>query len=90
MAKDKLMTAREVADYLQCSLSTVRRLVVRGQVPHFRLGKLVRFRRGDVDAWLRLHHRGEPPPDAGTPPAPHPDQLILFDAGPSHQGEGAR
>ena len=86
MPKEKLMTAREVADYLQCSLSTVRRMVGRGGIPHFRLGKLVRFRRTDVDAWLRRLHAGELPPDPSRPPAPHPDQLFLFDAaGPGEE-----
>ncbi|MFH1570987.1 MAG: helix-turn-helix domain-containing protein [Gemmatimonadota bacterium] len=78
MPKDTLLTAREVAAYLRCSLSTVRRLVAGGRIPHFRLGKLVRFRRGDVDAWLRLYHEGELPADPARAPAPHPDQLLLF------------
>lgn len=86
MPKEKLMTANEVADYLQCSLSTVRRMVMRGKIPHFRLGKLIRFRRSDVDAWLRLYREGELPADPARPPAPHPDQLLLFD--PSQAGGG--
>lgn len=90
MGKEMLMTARDVAEYLQCSLSTVRRMVMRGKIPHFRLGKLVRFRRGDVDAWLRLYHEGELPPGRARPPVPHRDQLFLFDAGADRQDEGCR
>jgi excisionase family DNA binding protein len=81
MPKETLMTAREVADYLQCSLSTVRRMVLRAKIPHFRLGKLIRFRRGDIDAWLRMYREGELPPEQGRQPLYHPDQLFLFDPG---------
>ena len=56
MSKEGLLTANEVAGYLKCSVSTVRRLVVRAEIPHFRVSKLVRFRRRDIDAWL-LNHR---------------------------------
>lgn len=86
MPKEKLMTANEVADYLQCSLSTVRRLVMRGKIPHFRLGKLVRFRRVEIDAWLKLHHEGELPADPSRAPAPHPDQLFLFESRSAREG----
>ncbi len=43
MLKEGLMAAQEVATYLHCSVSTVRRLVRRGKIPHYRLGKMVRF-----------------------------------------------
>ena len=81
MAKEGLLTSGEVAKYLRCSVSTVRRLVMRGQIPHFRVGKLVRFRRGDVDAWLNRYREGEPVPDTTRLPAQHPDQLTLFGGG---------
>ena len=77
MAKERLMTAGEVASYLCCSLSTVRRMVQRDMVPHYRLGKLVRFRRSEIDAWLAFHHGGELVPEARSSSA-NPDQLSLF------------
>ena len=80
MAKEGLMIATEVAQYLNCSISTVRRLVMKSRIPHFRLGKLVRFRRSDIDAWLSDNREGELPADATSPqhPLSHPDQLSLF------------
>ena len=77
MAKERLMTAGEVASYLRCSLSTVRRMVRRDMVPHYRLGKLLRFRRSEIDAWLAFHHGGEQLPEARSSSA-NPDQLSLF------------
>jgi|TARA_B100000809_G_scaffold107609_1_gene106111 excisionase family DNA binding protein len=72
------MTSQEVSRYLRCSVTTVRRLVGKREMPHFRLGKLVRFRRSEIDAWLNLHHEGELPADGSREPLLHPDQLFLF------------
>ena len=80
MAKERLMTAREVASYLRCSVTTVRRLVLRGKAPHYRLGRMIRFRRSEIDAWLAAHHGGGPAPE-GQSSFPSPDQLSLFDSG---------
>ena len=77
MAREALITAQEVADYLRCSLSTVRRFIGRAEIPHYRLGKLVRFRRSEIDSWLALHHEGEVQP-AGRSVHFNPDQLSLF------------
>jgi excisionase family DNA binding protein len=71
------MTARDAATYLRCSVSTVRRLVHAGELPHYRLGKMVRFRRSEIDAWLVLHHEGNLPPD---PVVFNPNQLSLFES----------
>ena len=82
MAKERLMTAGEVASYLSCSISTVRRLVMRGEVPHYRLGKMVRFRRVEIDGWLAMHHAGDVPADARASGV-NPNQLSLFDSDPT-------
>lgn len=78
MAREGLMTSQDVSRYLRCSVTTIRRLAGRGEMPHFRVGKLMRFRRSEVDAWLNLHHEGELPADGSREPAVHPDQLFLF------------
>ena len=69
------MTAREVATYLNCSASTVRRLAAAGDLPHYRLGRLVRFRRNEIEAWLGRQRSGLASPEM------HPvdiNQLSLF------------
>ena len=46
----------EAAAYLGLKVETLRSMVCRKQVPHIRLsGKLVRFDRETLDAWLREH-----------------------------------
>lgn len=79
MLREGLMTAQEVATYLRCSVSTVRRFVMRGEIPHYRLGKMVRFRRREVDSWLALYREGELLPDIRSAPV-NLDQLSLFGA----------
>ena len=78
MPREGLMTAVAAARYLSCSISTVRRMVGRSEIPHFRLGKLIRFRRSQIDAWLALHHEGDIPAEPSRDVAPDPDQLFLF------------
>jgi excisionase family DNA binding protein len=45
----RLMTIREVAAYLKCSTSTVKRYLDDGLLPRIGTGKLLRVDRGDVD-----------------------------------------
>lgn len=49
----QLLTAREVADQLGLSTETVLSWVRRGELPAFRLGRAIRFREDDLNAWLR-------------------------------------
>ena len=80
MVQEKMMIAREVATYLRCSPSTVRRMVRRGQIPHYRFGKLVRFRLSEIERWLALHHAGSVLL-RGRAVASNSDQLSLFTMG---------
>ena len=72
-----MMVAGEVAAYLRCSPSTVRRFVRRGQIPHYRFGKLVRFRLSEIERWLALHHEGSALLRGKAMPS-NIDQLSLF------------
>ncbi len=74
-AASKILTAKEVADYLRCHISTVYRLAKTGKLPGFRLGADWRFREDALQNWLDVElksgNNGEleelgiqPPPDA--------------------------
>ena len=52
MGTEEVLTAKELARYLRCHVSTLYRLVNRGEIPHFRLGSDIRFRRSAIDKWL--------------------------------------
>ena len=69
---DRLMTTRDVADFLQINPNTLEQWRVRGRGPDFvRVGSRVRYRREDVEAWLRERGGGvmdpvEPAPEVGA------------------------
>lgn len=48
----KLLTLLEVSEQLAVSLRTVERLVARGELAIVRVGRQVRVRPGDLDAYL--------------------------------------
>ena len=54
------ITASEAAEYLGYSLQTIYNKVHRNEIPHYKRGRTLRFRRSELDAWLR----GEPAPSA--------------------------
>lgn len=47
------LTSDEVLGYLQVNLRTLYRLIRIGQIPAVRVGRQWRFRKHDIDAWLR-------------------------------------
>jgi excisionase family DNA binding protein len=58
---DKLMIVREVADYLGVPTATVYTWNSRGTGPKYRrIGRHVRWRRAEVDAWIDSHTSDEP------------------------------
>ena len=75
-----MMITGEVAAHLRCSPSTVRRMVRRGQIPHYRFGKLVRFRLSEIERWLTLQQEGAALLRGRSTP-PSSDQLPLFPTG---------
>jgi excisionase family DNA binding protein len=71
----KIMTLRQVAEYLACSRTLIYRMAVNGKIPAFRLGADWRFRRSDIEQWIsnrrvgpgarRRDGRGGSRPEAG-------------------------
>lgn len=55
--ENALWTADEVAAYLQVSEGTVKQWVKFGRIPVTKVGSLNRFRREDIDAWLKESSR---------------------------------
>ena len=48
----EVMTAEQLAEYLQIDKQTVYRKARKGEIPCVRIGRVVRFRKDMVDAWL--------------------------------------
>jgi excisionase family DNA binding protein len=53
MNEDAYMTPKEAARYLKSSASTLAKRRLSGNGPiFFRIGRAIRYRQSDVDAWL--------------------------------------
>lgn len=46
------LTTKELASYLKLNEKTIYYLVAKGQIPHYRIGKLVRFKQDEIDTWM--------------------------------------
>jgi excisionase family DNA binding protein len=51
-ALEPLVTRKQVAELLSVSLRTVDRWIARGDLPHYKLGKVVRFKVSDIQEKL--------------------------------------
>jgi excisionase family DNA binding protein len=60
---DSLWTVKDVADYLRVSTSMVYQRAGAGELPHIKVGALLRFRRSEIDEHLRKKAN---PEKAGT------------------------
>jgi excisionase family DNA binding protein len=58
---ERLMTAREVADWLNLSTSSILDWFEAGQLPGFKVGRAVRFKESELVAWLETGCRGPRP-----------------------------
>lgn len=58
MQEEKMFwTVNEVAFYLCVKPSTIYSWVKAEEIPHYRIGKMVRFKKKDVDLWMETHRR---------------------------------
>lgn len=53
-----LLTAQEAADYLRIPLGSLYVRISRKQIPYARLGRLLRFKKSDLDRLLESQYRG--------------------------------
>ena len=45
-------TIKEISDYLNLKPSTIYSMVAAKRIPHFRVGRLVRFKKSEIDLWM--------------------------------------
>jgi len=48
----KWLTLDQVADYLQMSKSSIYKIVQKGRIPAYKVGRQWRFKREEVDTWV--------------------------------------
>jgi len=54
---DHLLTPAEAANILRVKLNTLYTWAYRRQIPSLKVGKLLRFRRQDLETWLKAQSR---------------------------------
>jgi excisionase family DNA binding protein len=66
---DRALTVDEVARYLGLAKGTIYNKVHRREIPFFKVGRAVRFRRSKLDEWLRTQQPITPGAHGKTPGA---------------------
>ena len=56
MPDDQLMSIKELADYLNVTVTTIYLWSKQGRIPAMKVGNLWRYRRSDIEAWLDEQH----------------------------------
>lgn len=56
-----LLTAEQVCDKLKISQRTLRKWTSQRQIPHVKLGRAVRFKESDIDAFIQRSYRPADP-----------------------------
>jgi excisionase family DNA binding protein len=54
---NQFLTVQEVSEYLHVKRATLYAKVESGDLPHYKVGRLVRFKREDIDRWMEDHRR---------------------------------
>jgi excisionase family DNA binding protein len=65
---DRLKTARELAETLGVAPKTVLRWTEERGLPGYRIGRALRYREGDVEAWLQAHATADGATEDESPP----------------------
>jgi len=64
LEKDRFMDLKEVTEYLPLSERTIREHL--GEIPHFRYGKKIIFKKSEIDRWMEGFRVSDPDLDAAV------------------------
>lgn len=56
---DQYRTEKEIAEYLQVSRSTLNRLRTEADLPHYQVGRSVRYRLEEIQQWMDNNRRAQ-------------------------------
>jgi len=55
----QLLDTKEAAEFLGISKNTLYEWIIQRKIPHIKVGRLVKFRREDLEAWLKKRTQEE-------------------------------
>jgi excisionase family DNA binding protein len=59
MSYKEFLTIGDLSEYLSIKRSTLYAMVESGEITHYRVGRLIRFKKQDIDIWMEGHRREE-------------------------------
>jgi len=54
---DKFLSVSEVSEYLNVKKTTVYSWVESREIPFYKIGRLIRFKKNDIDEWMEKHRK---------------------------------
>ena len=54
--KSRLLKLEEVAEYLGVTINTLYSWTYQRKIPHFKIGRLLKFDEREIELWLRRNH----------------------------------
>ena len=48
----EFMGIQKLSEYLEIKISTLYSLAAQKKIPHYKVGRLLRFKKSDIDAWM--------------------------------------
>jgi len=54
---DRWLTLEQVSEYLQISVSSIYNMARKGKIPAYKVGRQWRFRKEEIDKWVRMQNR---------------------------------
>jgi len=52
---NRLLSIKEVSDYTGLAVGTIYNMVSQKRIPHVKLGRLTKFKPGEIERWVKDH-----------------------------------
>ena len=59
-SEEKIMSAKEVAEFLKLDLNVIYTKCGDGQIPYFKMGKLYKFKKSEILEWVKKQEASSP------------------------------
>ena len=53
MVEKAIMTVKEASSYINCGVSSVRKMISTKELKHFRVGVKILINKADIDSWMQ-------------------------------------